>query len=72
MSSEPGPRVAGMRASANVAGRRRHDVLVLFDLTEAAGMSRGAGAPLGMRPAKAAGRRRHGVEVFSGLTEASP
>jgi len=40
MSSEPGPRVAGMRASANVAGRRRHGVLALSDLTEAAKVSR--------------------------------
>ena len=57
MSSEPGPRVAGMRASANVASRRRYSVVVSFGFTEAAGMSRG---------------RRHGVEVFSGFTEASP
>ncbi len=35
MSSAQGPREAGMQASANAAGRRRHGVLVLFDLTEA-------------------------------------
>jgi len=56
MSSEPGPRVAGMRASANVAGRRRYSVVVLFCHTKATSMSRG---------------RRQGVEVFSGLTEVS-
>src|SRR3990172_6159857 len=33
-------REAGMQASANTAGRRRHRVLVWFGLTEAAGMSR--------------------------------
>jgi hypothetical protein len=40
MSSAQGPREAGMQASANTAGRRRHGVLVWFGLTEAAGMSR--------------------------------
>jgi hypothetical protein len=67
MSSAQGPREAGMQASANAAGRRRHGVLVLFDLKEAAGMSRamataqrGAGAPPGMRPLRGrqAPRRR--------------
>ena len=41
MSSAQGPREAGMQASANTAGRRRHGALVWFGLTEAAGM-RGA------------------------------
>ncbi len=41
MSSEQGPREAGMRAAVNAAGRRRHGMSVLFSLTEAAGMSRG-------------------------------
>ena len=40
MSSAQGPREAGMQASANTAGRRRHSVLVWFGFTEAAGMSR--------------------------------
>ena len=44
------------RRPANVAGRRRYSVVVLFGLTEATGMSRG---------------RRLGVEVFSGLSEVS-
>ncbi len=39
MSSAQGPREAGMQASANAAGRRRHGGLVWFALTEAAGMS---------------------------------
>jgi len=38
MSSAQGPREAGMQASANTAGRRRHGVLVWFGLTETAGM----------------------------------
>jgi len=40
MSREQGPHEVGMRPVANTAGRRRHGVLVWFDLTEAAGMSR--------------------------------
>ncbi len=39
---------------------------------EMATAQRGAGAPLGMRPAaNAAGRRQDGVLILSGLTEAS-
>ena len=34
-------------------------------------MSRGAGAPPGMRPAKAIGRRGHGMSNLFNLTEAS-
>ena len=78
MSREQGPREAGMRPAANVAGRRRHGMTDLLGFTEASDMSRemataqrGAGAPLGMRPAKAIGRRRHGVLVLFGLTEAT-
>jgi hypothetical protein len=60
----------GMRP-ANVAGRRRQGVLVLFGLKEAADMSRGAGAPLGMRPANVAGRRRVDASILPGLEEAA-
>jgi len=38
MSSEQGPREAGMRTAANAAGRRQEGVLVLSDLAEASGM----------------------------------
>ena len=73
MSSAQGPREAGMQASANTAGRRRHGVLVLFDLTEALDMSRAQG-PRAKRGdatvANAAGRQPHGVLVWFGLTEA--
>ncbi len=50
MSRAQGPRAPrGDATVANAAGRRRHDALVWFGLTEAAGMSRAQGprAPRG-------------------------
>ena len=73
MSSAQGPREAGMQASANTAGRRRHGVLVWFGLTEASDMSRAQG-PRAKRGdttvANVARRRRRGVLVWFGLAEA--
>jgi hypothetical protein len=41
MSRAQGPRAKrGDATVANVAGRRRHGVLALFDLTEAAGVNK--------------------------------
>ena len=72
MSSAQGPREAGMQASANAAGRRRHGVLVLFDLTEAAGMSSAQGPrEAGMQAsANAAGRRQRAFRCDDVLSEA--
>ena len=73
MSSAQGPREAGMQASANAAGRRRHGVLVLSDLTEAAGMSSAQG-PRAKRGdatvANAARRRQRAFRCNDALSEA--
>jgi len=59
MSREQGPREAGMRPAANVAGRRRHGVPVLFSLTEASDMSREQG------PQNVAGCRRNDMSALA-------
>ncbi len=69
MSSAQGPREAGMQASANTAGRRRHGVLVLFGLTEASGMSRAKRGDATV--ANVASRRRCDVLVMFGPSEAA-
>jgi len=74
MSRAQGPRAKrGDATVANVAGRRQFGVPVMFDLSEAAGMSSAQGPrEAGMQAsANTAGRRRHGVLVLFGLTEAA-
>jgi len=73
MSREQGPRAAGMRPAANVAGRRRHGMPGLFGLTEASDMSREQGPrAAGMRPAaNVAGRRQVDASILLSLKEAA-
>jgi len=71
MSREQGPREAGMRPAANVAGRRQGGAMSLPGLTEATHMSREQGPrEAGMRPAaNVAGRWHHGPQDAVLLSE---
>jgi hypothetical protein len=73
MSSEQGPRGAGMRPSAIAAGRRRRGHNVMTNSSEGGGMSSEQGPRgAGMRPsAIAAGRRRRGHNVMTNSSEAA-
>jgi len=73
MSSKQGPRKAGMRTSANAAGRRQEGLSFFFKAAEADSMSSKQGPrKAGMRtPANAAGCRQEGLSSFSKVAEAA-